>query len=198
MLIGRMAEAWGRLRGALSQVRLRRLALLSGTVYALLYLFALGHIIISPGSTPFPGEGVFSVVSLENLWKERAPYNFEPIAVFHPFEGFAIFLAVPNLILAALLGLLLGLNISSSVHAYTAIRACGVKKSFSSVAASLPAFLTGFACCAPTFLILIGATFAAGFLALLPLFMPLAFAALVAGLGWNLLRPLPSLHPQEG
>lgn len=192
----RFEEAWERLRGALSAPRLRRVALAAGLLYALIYLAALGHLVISPGSTPFPGEGLFTIVSTDNLWRERAPYNFEPIAVFHPVEGFALFLAVPNLLLAGTLGVLLGLNISLSMYAYATLKVCGVKGSFSGMAASLPAFLTGFACCAPTLLILIGAAFAAGFLALLPVLMPLAITALVLGLAWNLFRSMPTVHPQ--
>jgi hypothetical protein len=192
------ADAWNRLRDTLSTPRLRRLALLAGTAYALIYLYALGHVVISPGSNPLPGGGVFFATSLDNLWKERAPYNYEPVAAFQPVQGFVIFLAVPNLILAAILGLLLGLNIASAVHAYTAVKACGVKNSFSTLGASVPAFLTGFACCAPTFLILLGAAFAASLLALLPFFIPTAIAALLAGLLWNLMRPMPSPHPRAG
>ncbi|MFQ5838856.1 MAG: hypothetical protein ACE5HJ_08790 [Thermoplasmata archaeon] len=186
-------QGWTRLRDILSSRRMRRVALLSGLAYSFIYLFTIGHLVISPGSTPFPGEGLISLVSLDNLWKERAPYNFEPIAVFHPFQGFAIFLAVPNLLLAGFLGLLLGLNISASVHAYTQAKACGLGKSFSGIAASVPAFLTGFACCAPTFIILLGTAFAAGFVVLLQWFMPAALGALVLALAWNLLRHLPSV-----
>ncbi len=188
-------KAWQRLKDSLATPGLRRIALLSGLAYALLYLYSIGHIIIRPGSTPFPGRGIVSFVSLENLWRERAPYNFEPIAVFHPFEGFAIFLAVPNLLLGAFLGLLLGLNISTLVRSYTRAKACGLSQSVSGIAASVPAFLTGFACCTPSLAILLGAAFTASFVALIQWFMPAAIVALVLSLLWNLVREQPSTVP---
>ncbi len=188
-------EAVRRLRGTLASPRLRRVALLSGTAYVLLYLFSLGHLVISPGFTPFPERGVLFFIGLENLWRERAPYNFEPIGVFQPFEGFALFLAVPNLLLGAALGFLLGLNVATLVYGYTQAKACGIR-SVSGLFASVPAFLTGFACCSPTFVIILGSAFAASFLALLAWFIPAAIAALVLALAWNLLRYLPT--PDQG
>ncbi len=188
-------EAVRRLKETLASPKLRRLAWLSGIAYVLLYLFSIGHLVISPGVTPFPDRGVLFFTGLENLWRERAPYNFEPIGVFQPFEGFAIFLAVPNLLLGIALGFLLGLNVSTLLYGYAQAKACGLR-SVSGVFASIPAFLTGFACCTPTFVFLLGTAFAASFIALLAWFMPAAIAALVLALAWNLLRKLPS--PSHG
>lgn len=187
---GRGEEAVRRLRESLASPRLRRIALVSGAAYFLLYLFSIGHLVISPGVTPLPGRGVLFFTGLENLWRQRAPYNFEPIGVFQPFEGFAIFFAVPNLLLGAGLGFLLGLNVATLVHGYAEARACGVR-SVSGLFASIPAFLTGFACCSPTFIIILGAAFTASFIALLAWLMPAAIAALVLALAWNLLRTIP-------
>ncbi|MEE9600338.1 MAG: hypothetical protein V3W22_01355 [Thermoplasmata archaeon] len=192
-----VAEAVRRLGDALSYPRYRRIALLSGLAYALFYLYSLGHLVISPGSSPIPGGGVFTFVGFGNIWRERAPYNFEPVGIIQPFEGFAIFLAVPNLLLAATLGLLLGLNISTLVYNYNQARACGLARSFSGVFASLPAFLTGFACCTPTLVILVGASLSASVIGLLQWFMPAAMAALALALVYNLLRPLPAAQAQH-
>ena len=160
-------------------------------VYALFYLFSLGHIVVQPGRTPLPNAGVFAVVGLENLWRERAPYNFEPIAVFQPVEGFAVFLAVPNLLLAASLGVLLALSLAVAFYLFTEFRACGITGSASGILASAPAFLTGFACCAPSLAISLGAVSAASLTGLIPILMPAAFVALVVVLAWNLFRPVP-------
>lgn len=192
-----LTEALRRLGGSLSIPRLRRIALLSALGYALLYLYSLGHLVISPGSSPLPGKGVFTFVGFENLWRERAPYNYEPVAVLQPFEGFAIFLALPNLLLAATLGLLLGLNVATLIYAYRQARACGVGRSVTGVLASVPAFLTGFACCTPTLVILVGASLAASVIALVQWFMPAALASLALALTWNLLRRLPTPQPQH-
>ncbi len=107
-------------------------------------------------------------------------------------EGFAVFLAVPNLLLAAGLGILLALNVTAPIYVYTQVRSCCLAKSVSGIFASAPAFLTGFACCAPTVAIFIGSISAAAFVVLIQVFMPVAFAALMLALAWNLLRRLPS------
>lgn len=130
-------------------------------------------------------------MGFENLLRERAPYNYEPVALVQPVEGFALFLAVPNLLLAAGLSLLLGLNVTTLVFNYRHSRACGLRRSASGLLASVPAFLTGFACCTPTLVILAGASLAASVIALVQWFMPAALVALVGGLGYNLFRRLP-------
>ena len=188
--------AWDRARdrfhGALARPRLKWGGILAGVAYALFYLFTLGHLVIQPGSTPVPNAGVFAVVGLENIWRERAPYNYEPIAVFQPVEGFAVFLAVPNLLLAASLGILLALSLAVAFYLFTEFRACGITGSATGVLASAPAFLTGFACCAPSLAIFLGAASAASLTGLIPILMPAAFLALGLVLAWNLLRKVPS------
>ncbi len=188
--------AWDRARDrfhdALARPRLKWGGILAGTAYALFYLFTLGHIVIQPGSTPLPNAGVFAVVGLENIWRERAPYNYEPIAVFQPVEGFAVFLAVPNLLLAASLGILLALSLAVAFYLFTEFRACGITGSATGILASAPAFLTGFACCAPSLAISLGAVSAASLTGLIPILMPAAFLSLGLVLAWNLLREVPN------
>lgn len=178
-----------RLADSLASHRVRRLALLAGVAYALLYLFSVGHIVV--GSS-LPYEPGVHFVGWENLFRERAPYNYEPVALVQPVEGFAVFLAVPNLLLAASLSLLLGLNIATLAYNYRHARACGLGRSVSGLLAGVPAFLTGFACCTPTLAILAGASLAAGVLALVQWLMPAALAALAASLAYSLLRRLPA------
>ncbi|MBI4562319.1 MAG: hypothetical protein HY724_09775 [Candidatus Rokubacteria bacterium] len=190
-LLSVLREGWARLRAALARGRPKRVGILSGVAYVLVYLFSLGHIAITPGRAAFPGAGVFTYVGLENLWRQRAPYNYEPVAIFQPVDGFAIFLAVPNLLLAIALGTLVALNVAVFLHGNTQSRHCGLAKSASGLVASLPAFLTGFACCAPSLVILLGAVFASSFLLFVEVAMPAAIAALILSLAWNLFRPVP-------
>ncbi|MFQ5986838.1 MAG: hypothetical protein ACE5KQ_05715 [Thermoplasmata archaeon] len=180
-----------RFRGALANPRMKWGGIAAGVAYALFYLFSLGHLIIQPGTRPVPSAGAFAVVGLENIWRERAPYNYEPIAVFQPVEGFAIFLAVPNLLLAASLAILLALSLAVAFYLFTEFRACGITGSATGFLAAAPAFLTGFACCAPSLAISLGAVSAASLTGLIPIFMPVAFVALGLVLGWNLLRDVP-------
>ncbi len=183
------AEARRRLRGSLASRRVRRLALLAGVAYTLLYLYSLGHLVLGASLPYEPG---VHVVGLENVFRERAPYSYEPVALIQPVEGFALFLAVPNLLLAAALSLLLGLNVTTLAYNYVRSRACGLGRSASGLLASVPAFLTGFACCTPTLVILVGSSLAATVIALTAWFMPAALAALAASLAYNLVRQLPA------
>lgn len=188
-----LRRARDRLRGTLASRRLRWAGLLAGLGYALTYLYSVGHLIVGPGAVALPGQGPFVFVGWENLWRTRAPYNYEPVAVLQPGEGFALLLALPNLLLAAGLGVLLALTLTTAVHLYTQARHCGLGKSASGILASAPAFLTGFACCSPTALaFLLGAVSAVAFVGLLQVLMPAAFAALLAALAWNLLRRVPA------
>lgn len=187
-----MSRGLARLREAIAPRRLKGAGLGVGVAYALIYLYALGHIAITPGRAADPTGSVFRVVGLENLWRERAPYNYEPVAVFQPWEGFAIFLAVPNLVIAAILGTLVALNVVLFVHTYVHYRQCGLKSTYGLVA-SLPAFLSGFACCAPSFALIVGAISASAFVPFIEVVMPVAIVALLLSLGWNLLRPLSGM-----
>jgi hypothetical protein len=185
-----MADGFARLREALAPRRLKALGISIGMGYALLYLYALGHVAITPGRAAVPMDGVFRFVGFQNFWRERAPYNYEPVAILQPVEGFAVFFAIPNVVLAVTLGALVSLNVVLFVHAYLHYRHCGFARSAFGLAASLPAFLTGFACCAPSFVVLLGAVSAAAFVPFLEVVMPVAIGALFLSLGWNLFRPL--------
>lgn len=188
-----LRTAAGRLREALGERRIRRGAGAAGVAYLLGYLYAVGHLVITPGLRAFPGRGPFFVVGLENLWRLRAPYNWEPVAVLQPVDGIALFLSLPNLLLGSALGTLLALNLAAFVHVYLRSRQCSPARSASGLLASLPAFVTGFACCAPSFLVVLGAVSATSFLLFVQIVMPVALAALVLALLWNLVRDVPGL-----
>ena len=98
-------------------------------------------------------------------------------------------LALPNILLGGLLGSLLGVNLSMGF--FELFREGGLRSvdSVRSLAAAIPSLLTGFACCAPTILIAIGGSLAAGLSAGLvaarPYFLPASLAILVLNASWT-------------
>jgi hypothetical protein len=115
---------------------------------------------------------------------------WEPIAAFYPIRSAALFLSVPNLLLALLLGTLVALNMAVAIArarvTLTVKKSRGVVRGF---LPSLPALLTGFTCCVPTIVLALGsltATFAVAAIAIAPYFLPLAAIALISNLLWGL------------
>lgn len=139
----------------------------------------------------------FGVVILDNwvnlIFRVRAPFNWEPIGHI-ALGNVRIFLAIPNLIFGLVVGLLVGANLSISTYTYRARTVCNLTPT-SSVFSAIPALLTGFACCGPTFLLSLGiasASVTIAFLTILPFLFPLAILGLVTSLtwsGWKLSQP---------
>jgi hypothetical protein len=124
------------------------------------------------------------------IWKPIAPFVWEPIAALYPIRSVAVFLSVPNLLLAFLLGTLVGLNMAVAIGraraTVTVKRSRGVLSGF---LPSLPALLTGFTCCVPTIVLALSslaATFAVTAIAIAPYFLPVAVITLIGNLIWGL------------
>ena len=172
----------------------RRVGLWTGLAFLLLYLYSVGNIVIVPGVDLAFGKSVPAAALVSNwtakMWKPAAPFVWEPIAALYPIRSVALFLSVPNLLLAFLLGTLVGLNMAIAIARarimVTMQKGRGVVRGF---LASVPALLTGFTCCVPTIVLALGslaATFAVAAIAIAPYFLPVAVLALVANLLWGL------------
>ncbi|MCA1717085.1 MAG: hypothetical protein LC781_09675 [Actinobacteria bacterium] len=103
------------------------------------------------------------------------------------FEGLALLVAPLNLLIGAVLGGLIALNVVSAAYSLAAVRACR-RLSWTGLFSSLPALLTGFACCVPTVGLVLGANLALTLISLQTFLLPVSVAALTAGLFWNLHR----------
>ena len=117
-----------------------------GIMYIMIYLISIENIIF--GSTGYS----FSIAPDwgTKLFQQRISFLWEPIASLN--LGFITFLiSIPNILLGILLGFLVGLNVLIGVFSYRMPKICNIKHKYSSILGFLPAFLTGFACCAPTF-----------------------------------------------
>lgn len=151
-----------RLRGAISrtfaattEVLRRRDSRLvvAGTAagYLLIYLYALGHLA--------PGFGGFEVTVVSGalgkfFQPELGPLSFTPVA--RVSVGPVTYLFSLNTVLGLVLAGLVGLNLGLTYLAWRQPAACGIGSSSSGVLASIPAVLSGTACCGPVVLILLG------------------------------------------
>lgn len=172
------------------------IGLLAGVAYVLAYLYSVQNIVVAPGVDLAAGAAVPSAAVVADwsakVWKPIAPFVWEPVVAVYPLRSVAVFLSVPNLLVALSLGALVGLNVSVAVARVQAARAGrGRAGSAKGLLASTPSLLTGFTCCVPTAVLALG-SLAAGFtvavVAVRPYFIPAAALALTANLLWSLRR----------
>ncbi|WP_256030216.1 hypothetical protein [Natronomonas aquatica] len=119
--------------------------------YLLIYLYALGHIA--------PGLGGFDVTvvsgALGKFFKpELGPFSFTPVA--RVSVGPVTYLFSLNTVLGLGLAGLVGMNLGLTYLAWRQPAACGIGSSSSGFLASIPAVLSGTACCGPVVLIVLG------------------------------------------
>lgn len=206
-LLARTGDAWdatavairttpGRVRAALAVRRHRRTGLIAASLTLLVYLFSIGDLAVS-ASGHFTGAPVFQTAPGQ-LLRVRAPYLFEPVLAWHPTSHLAILLSPVNLLLGAVVAALVGCNIAVAAHAARQAASCR-RTRYARLLGALPAFLLGFACCVPTFLLVLGASTAAALLPVLiplrPVFYPLTLLMLTGTLVWGTSRTGRSGRP---
>ncbi len=132
-------------------------ALVFAIVYFIFYLWSIQNIVFTDAGYEL---GFILAENWQDLvFKQRVTFLWEPIAVWMPLTGLTILFAPLNILLDLGLSLLVYMNILVAVYSYRMNKITDVKFSFKGVLGSIPAFLTGFACCAPTFIIALGAVF---------------------------------------
>ena len=153
--LGRLGAAVSRTIAAATEVFRRPDATLVvvGTAvgYLLIYLYALGHLA--------PGIGGFDVTvvsgALEKFFQpELGPFSFTPVA--RVSVGPVTYLFSLNTVLGLGIASLVGLNLGLTYLAWRQPAACGIGSSSSGFLASIPAVLSGTACCGPVVLIVLG------------------------------------------
>lgn len=153
--LGRLGAAVSRTIAAVTEVFRRPDAtvVVVGTAvgYLLIYLYALGHLA--------PGIGGFDVTvvsgALEKFFQpELGPFSFTPVA--RVSVGPVTYLFSLNTILGLGIASLVGLNLGLTYLAWRQPAACGIGSSSSGFLASIPAVLSGTACCGPVVLIVLG------------------------------------------
>lgn len=144
-------------------------------VYALGYLAAIGDLNLHAA---FGRVGIRVMPDpLSLMLQRRYALQFEAIAIVD--LPWAVWLLSPvNLGIALGLGALVGINLVLGVRAFRQ-RACGVGGATAAMA-TVPALLSGAACCAPVTLLLLGVPLTGGLLALFEWLLPLAVVLLIA------------------
>lgn len=176
-----------KLLSILSQRRYLVTAVLAAAAYALLYLAAARLLVWQGGAEPSAAMVDISSDWRTLLFRTRAPFLYEPIGVVALGRHLTLYLAVPNIAIALLLGVLVGLNVAVSYHDFRALALRGTR-GFASLVGTIPALIGGAACCVPTLILVIGLQMSATLIAVWPLLVPASAALLIAALGWSLMR----------
>ena len=121
------------------------------SAYLTAYLWAVGHLA--------PGLGGFGVTVVPDpfgalLRPELGPFTFTPVA--RVAAGPVTYLASFNTVIGAVLAGLVGLNLALTHLAWRQPAACGIGESSTGIFASVPALLSGTACCGPVVLMVLG------------------------------------------
>jgi hypothetical protein len=177
----RLGAAMSRTVAALTEVFHRRDAtiVVVGTAlgYLLVYLYALGHLA--------PGIGGLDVTvvsgALEKFFQpELGPFSFTPIA--RVSLGPVTYLFSLNTLLGLGIASLVGLNLGLTYLAWRQPAACGIGSSSSGFLASIPAVLSGTACCGPVVLIVLGIQASGIIVTAFQFLLPTAVALLLGSL----------------
>jgi hypothetical protein len=161
-------------------------ALVSLAAYVVVYLAAMQYLIVSPGETE-------SLLALNVVpewrdlaFRQRGPFLFEPIGVLE-IAPLVVFLSIPNLLIAIVLGLLVGANIAASYYGFHALGMRGVR-GIHSLIGTIPALVSGAACCVPTLILVIGLQLTATVATVWSWLVPASALLLVVSLWWSLHR----------
>lgn len=175
---------------------IQKIGLILSMVYGVIYYWSAGFIQIRQGLS---FDLLIVPKPLELMWQIRGPFLWEPIMQVNlPYLG-SIMLAIPNSLIAILLSLLVYGNLVVVLIGLRHPNQCRLSRlnQGASIVHLLPALFTGFACCAPTALILWVSIFGSVSSVLLITFrwlLPLGLLLLTYGVirGYNtILNPLP-------
>ncbi len=168
----------GAIRAALTRPRSLVVTLAVSVVYLFGYLYAIGDLSIRHGV----GVGIDVPVEepLTHMLTRTGPASFEAIA-FVDLEPFRLLFSPLNTLLGIGLATLVGVNIALSYLVITQPRSCGIGAG-SGVLASIPALLSGSACCAPVVLIVLGIQASGLLLTAMTWLLPIGIVLLVGSL----------------
>lgn len=161
-------------------------ALISLAAYAVLYLAAMQYLIVAPGDR----ESFFALNILPNwpelVFRQRGPFLFEPIGVLE-IAPLVVFLSIPNLVIAIVLGLLVAANIAVSYYGFRALGMRGAH-GVHALIGTIPALISGAACCVPTLILVIGLQLTATVATVWSWLVPVSALLLLGSLWWSLHR----------
>lgn len=145
--------------------------------YLAVYLWAIGH--LAPGLGGY-GVSVVADPLSKFLRPELGPFSFTPVAQIQ--FGPVTYLFSLNTVVGVALAALVGLNLALTYLVWTQPKACGIGQSSTGLLASLPALLSGTACCGPVVLIVLGIQASGLLISAFQFLLPVAAVVLVASL----------------
>ena len=172
----------------ISQRRYLITGIISIIVYFFIYLAATRFLILSFRIEPMESFFGFKFLSnwTELIFRQRSPFLFESIGVIY-IGPIKLFLSIGNFLIALVLGILVGSNISVSYFGFRSLSLRGAK-GFVSLIGTIPAIIGGAACCVPTLILVIGLQLTATLAAVWSYFVPLSAVLLILSLWWSLRR----------
>jgi len=172
----------------LSQRRFLITGIISIIVYFIVYLAATRFLILSFRIEPMESFFGFKLLSnwTELIFRQRSPFLFESIGVIY-IGPIKLFLSIGNFLIALMLGILVGSNISVSYFGFRSLSLRGAK-GIVSLIGTIPAIIGGAACCVPTLILVIGLQLTATLAAIWSYFVPLSAVLLILSLWWSLRR----------
>jgi len=149
-------------------------------IYFLLYYWSIGYLNFGASGSHIR----FSSNWLGLVFKRSSTFLFEPIGSVQNL-GVQLLVSPVNILIGLLLSVLVFFNVMAAFYIYKLPKQCRIDHKYTGLIGILPSFLTGFACCAPTFLIplasIIGSSTA--FLSsILQWFLPLSVLLLIYGI----------------
>ena len=165
--------------------------------YAITYLLVAKALVLD-GPGAFSGFGPLPALSIAHDVGARAASWIDPAFVLYVSDRIVLAPSVPTMLVAILIGLLVGVNVAMGIEA--AVRppvACAGAPPLWAVAA-LPSLLVSFSCCAPTLLVLLGGTAAGALIPAIPFLAPLSAILLVATTVWAGHRLGPTASAGQG
>ncbi len=157
-------------------------------VYVVAYLLLGRSLVISSEAHFSRFVAIPSVAAAPDLSARYLVDAFNPPAILYLGDGVALGPPVPLALAALLLGALVGANVAVAVESLTRRAIACARSGVSALIGTLPSFLASFSCCAPTVLLVLGANFAVGVVAVVPFVVPVAAALLVGSLLWSARR----------
>lgn len=163
-------------------------ALIALFLYLAIYLAATQHLIFT--SRVAQAESFFMLKIFPNwpelLFKMRAPFLFESIGAVY-LGNLKIFLSIPNIMIGTLLGILVAANITTTYYSFKMLGLQGVQ-GIGALLGTIPAIVSGAACCVPTLILVIGLQLTATLATVWSFFVPLSALLLLVSLFWSLGR----------
>jgi len=188
-MIIKIGEKVSLLISILSKKRFFITALITFIGYILIYLAATQHLVFT--ARIGEAESFFAFKILNNwqelIFRQRSPFLFEPIGSLYIGPTLKLFLSVPNIILAMFLGTLVSANVVVSYFSFRNLALKGIR-GFSSLLGTIPAIVSGAACCVPTLILVIGLQLTSTLVAVWSFFVPLSILLLSLSLWWSLYK----------